>query len=522
MSCTPHAKKHDSCTPHAQLRDSQLAVLHELSQLNAPRVGIMEMAVDISLPSLTIPSRYTNQDICSLITQHKFSKALIYFDPKYTLDETGRDELLSDLIRAALAGGDRILSMGKGRSKDQCLDIRCQCSIVYRGSKVDKVTGDIIGRSDYRKTTYCNDRKNQRHGQKGFNGSHKTVISRRLTNTHEKCPFHFSVFMDAKGYYIKSKLGCVSHQSHHRRDHLRTSTSLLHASEAEILADLNTARAKIGTAVNLHFVRSGRLGTPTVLSSHQIRHLVNKSTSAEKDHGKENGEIDDIYQFLESTGNYYVSLLARGPTCGQDASTDPSGKATLYNETRIGPYTKQDDLDVACDEEEEMLKIVDDHRRELKIHDTQEMMVGIAYGMPYELEQFGLFHVSMHIDATSDSNKEERPLVTVTSKDSYGHIHQREKVRLNDWSDEDESESDSDQEETDTAKKKPVTAKPLGPKRCSLHSLERMFWKKSTSLLPMVTHRRSLSWRKRLSSTSPMFTDSDALGILLIGAGVKR
>lgn len=54
MSYTPHAKKHDSCTPHAQLRDSQLAVLHELSQLNAPRVGIMEMAVDISLPSLTI------------------------------------------------------------------------------------------------------------------------------------------------------------------------------------------------------------------------------------------------------------------------------------------------------------------------------------------------------------------------------------------------------------------------------------------------------------------------------------
>jgi hypothetical protein len=77
---------------------------------------------------------------------------------------------------------------------------------------------------------------------------------------------------------------------------------------------------------------------------------------------------------------------------------------------------------VACDEEEDMLQIVIDHRRELKIHDTQEMMVGIAYGMPYELQQFGLFHVSMYIDVTSDSNKEERPLVTVTSKDSFGHI----------------------------------------------------------------------------------------------------
>jgi hypothetical protein len=49
-------------------------------------------------------------------------------------------------------------------------------------------------------------------------------------------------------------------------------------------------------------------------------------------------------------------------------------------------------------------------------------MVGIAYGMPFELEQFGLFHVSMHIDATTDSNNEGRPLVTVTSKDSFGRM----------------------------------------------------------------------------------------------------
>jgi hypothetical protein len=50
------------------------------------------------------------------------------------------------------------------------------------------------------------------------------------------------------------------------------------------------------------------------------------------------------------------------------------------------------------------------------------MMVGIAYGMPFELEQFGLFHVSLHIDTTSDTNMEGRLLVTVTSKDSYGRM----------------------------------------------------------------------------------------------------
>jgi hypothetical protein len=50
------------------------------------------------------------------------------------------------------------------------------------------------------------------------------------------------------------------------------------------------------------------------------------------------------------------------------------------------------------------------------------MMVAIAYGMPFELSQFSLFHVSLHIDATSDTNKKGRPFVTVTSKDSYGKM----------------------------------------------------------------------------------------------------
>ena len=64
-----------------------------------------------------------------------------------------------------------------------------------------------------------------------------------------------------------------------------------------------------------------------------------------------------------------------------------------------------------------MLQIVDNHCCDSKIEDSKEMMVVIAYGMPFELEHFQLFHVFMHIDATVDTNKEGQPLVTVTSKD---------------------------------------------------------------------------------------------------------
>jgi hypothetical protein len=67
-----------------------------------------------------------------------------------------------------------------------------------------------------------------------------------------------------------------------------------------------------------------------------------------------------------------------------------------------------------------MLRVVDNHHWELNIVESKEMMVAISYGMPFKLAQFSLFHVSLHIDATSGTSKEGSPFVIVTSKDSYG------------------------------------------------------------------------------------------------------
>jgi hypothetical protein len=91
----------------------------------------------------------------------------------------------------------------------------------------------------------------------------------------------------------------------------------------------------------------------------------------------------------------------------------------LFNETRLGHQKDQEDVVIATDEERDMLRVVSDHPWSLPIANSQEMMVGIVYAMPYEVKQFQLFNVCLHIDATAASNKEGRPLVTVSSKDSY-------------------------------------------------------------------------------------------------------
>ena len=114
---------------NAQIHELQSAVLFEMNKLNLPRVGAIEMEVDVRIPSMPLPFRFVKQDICRLLDQNKYTNVHIYFQPKYALDKEGRDELYADLLRASLLGGDRIALWGrgntksKGQSKGQCMYI---------------------------------------------------------------------------------------------------------------------------------------------------------------------------------------------------------------------------------------------------------------------------------------------------------------------------------------------------------------------------------------------------------------
>ena len=67
-------------------------------------------------------------------------------------------------------------------------------------------------------------------------------------------------------------------------------------------------------------------------------------------------------------------------------------------------------------------EIADDHQIARNVQDNQEMMIGVAFTAPFELLNFFLFHAVVHVDVTEDTNKEGRPLATVTLKDSCGKI----------------------------------------------------------------------------------------------------
>jgi hypothetical protein len=117
----------------------------------------------------------------------------------------------------------------------------------------------------------------------------------------------------------------------------------------------------------------------------QISWLCKKKAASSTVHnpsGIVTGETDDIYKFLEQPDNYYVSLLARGPTDDTTITSKfPHGSCTLFNETCMGNCTGHKGDVVGPDADQEMQRVVDDHHQELNTADSKEMMVAIAYGM---------------------------------------------------------------------------------------------------------------------------------------------
>ena len=56
-----------------------------------------------------------------------------------------------------------------------------------------------------------------------------------------------------------------------------------------------------------------------------------------------------------------------------------------------------------------------------RVDDSQDLLLAFAWVLPEEHRQFSLYPFVVHIDGTNSTNKESRPLVTVTGRDALGH-----------------------------------------------------------------------------------------------------
>ena len=438
--------------PNSSVTALQAALDEEVRKLHVPRLGkiILELCV---CNEYDTPTSYESANVCHLMESLKHSNAYLYLHPKYSSlqhsddsskgegevtrsDETeiNMQQNVSDSIkRAAVTGGDR-LCLGSQRKRTaqenksnksiRCFHLLCQCSRVYHGKKVDGTTGSIIDRQDYRNSSITNDKKNRRHGKKGRASSHRTDTVFRLSRNENRCSFSISVFHNNFGYYIKPKPGNGNHEYHDVRPDLRMPSNLLQGEDAAIMKDLNSAKALTGVAVNAHYVRSSRKGTPTLLSRDQVRYIchgkkdLNQKT--EETNTLEGSDMDDLFHFFEQNGSSYVALIQEMKKDNTKSSAKKEG--FLFNETRIHDFVTKAAYEIVTPEDATAKKSANNFRHSRKIRDDQEMVVGVAYVTPFECRQFKLFHCVLQIDATADTNNEGRPLVTGTAKDSEGKM----------------------------------------------------------------------------------------------------
>ena len=156
----------------------------ELNQLRRRRLGCFRMQVAITHPSDNIELKFKDANVCAAVADLKYTGAHLYIRPKIPTFKncaTEDEAMLREIRKAAVLEGDILHSHGVGQKKINknkdpvALIIRCQCSRHYGGNKVNRNTGEVQIRKDYRVGSYRNDRKNNRPGVAGRKGSQRTL-----------------------------------------------------------------------------------------------------------------------------------------------------------------------------------------------------------------------------------------------------------------------------------------------------------------------------------------------------------
>ena len=76
--------------------------------------------------------------------------------------------------------------------------------------------------------------------------------------------------------------------------------------------------------------------------------------------------------------------------------------------------------DLTPTEKQGVMKYIVKHREMFDIKEHQKMLITIVWILPEEKRLFNMYLEVLYIDVTSDTNKEKRPLFTITGRTALG------------------------------------------------------------------------------------------------------
>ncbi|KAI2512498.1 hypothetical protein MHU86_1951 [Fragilaria crotonensis] len=360
-------------------------------------------------------------------------------------DSPGWSNLKSDIQKAAINNGFVLFSNGgaKGNIKRFC----CKHNGVYRKNQLLINTAGV-GKNQvsarnapvvYRKSTLTNDRRNSR-GPAGLKLPKRTTTARPLKKA-DKCSFNLTISTDGSNFFMKGGIGSSLHCGHPQLnpEQLLMSSCVLKSAEREDIRCMAAAHASPAVARNFLMKKTMRsvvagstpLSTSTILSRRQIAYVqgmsrITNKKSGDKIIGQESSTSDQMFEYLQSLpGASYCCLYHHA--CSNEipqpmiASTTLS-PSKLVNEVVRHNSKQTEEMELKTKDNPDLAQYAEMHRKSLDLCSTQELMIASAWVLAPETRLAYQFPEVLLMDSTADTNKESRPLFTITGKDSTGHM----------------------------------------------------------------------------------------------------
>ena len=385
-------------------------------------------------------------------------------------------QLRTDLQRTAFLNGQPIISNGSSKGDGSNSIFTCHCRRTYKEIQVeieveddeenvvehdeeneveddkaiedgqDEAAEDGQGKKKrkYRRGAMHNDRAKHARGAAGQKLARRTVTV-LPTEVDHICHYRFTIRWDDIGYYLCLGSGRSVHEHHPK---LRPSdfpypTRFIEPHEMEVMNSIARANVNNGAGCMVFYERNGhhitrskvrnvtrRSGTQPGLSSvGKVTAMESLITTLKESDGHqwavlydeildiEEGEVDEL---LIQESNAEFSLADIDPL--------PSGlETTLETIPEFPDVLDPDDVYVYAGKDTrehlrvEMRRHAVEKRAALRgLLPSQKMVVAVAWGLNSAIRLFKLFPEVIHCDVTVDTNREKRPLLTFSTRESTG------------------------------------------------------------------------------------------------------
>jgi MULE transposase domain len=259
------------------------------------------------------------------------------------------------------------------------------------------------------------------NGRRANRKDGKTAPRRRDTKgrtdpSEPRCPFRISVFSDGYGFFLNGGTGCAFHRYHARFDHTAlpplSSTRLLAPDERQFICDVNKARTGNTANRNLFYVRGGKF-----LSVEQCRRICGADSNSAKNINDDEYDVSQAFKeffekkkadclFLYHKPNELLSELHEGSAEQVTSAVFDHTTLSLSDEE----LRRTESYALSCRSGQGLLP-------------SQDIMLALAWVLPFDKKLFNLFPFVIHLDSTNATNRENRPLFTMSLRDTFGKQH---------------------------------------------------------------------------------------------------